>query len=162
MITQILVLTILCLGFYFYIKIANQNKSTEINGFFLGGRNVSNSLFEHATWGTSFALNNGIYWGIYFGYTAGLSSLWINCTWALGFLGVSYLIPKLINPTSKYTIHGYLGSIYGKNTRIIASIATATALILNMGSEIVFASLFLYEKVWESIPIVLLLNQAIW
>jgi hypothetical protein len=143
MIIQLLVIAILCLGFFIYIKIANQNKSDKINGFFLGGRNINNSLFQHATWGTSFALNNGIYWGIYFGYTAGISALWINCSWALGFFALSYLIKKLVVPTSKFTIHGYLGSIYGGKTRIIASIATATALVLNLGSEIVFASLFL-------------------
>jgi hypothetical protein len=143
MVAKVIILVILFMGFYVYIRIANKNRTEEIVGYFLGGRNIGQSLFEHTTWGTSFAFNNGIYWGLYLGYTLGLSALWINASWALGFFLLAAIIPRLIKPTGNWTIHGYLGSIYGHHTRVIASVASITAMIFNLGSEVVFASIFI-------------------
>jgi hypothetical protein len=140
---RVLILLVIGLGFANYIRIANQNKSEKIDGFFLGGRNISSSLFENATWGTSFAFNNGIYWGIFFGYTAGLSALWINGAWALGFVALSLLIPKLLEPTERFTLHGFLGDRYSGHARVMASIASSTVMLFNIGAEIVFAAFFL-------------------
>jgi Na+/proline symporter len=131
------------LGFAWYISIANRNKASTIEQFFLGGRNISGSLFQNATWGTSFAFNNGIYWGISFGYLVGLNALWINGSWAAGFIGLSLLLPRLVGPTERFTLHGFLGERFGPKARIMASVASSTVMIFNIGAEIFFASIFI-------------------
>jgi Na+/proline symporter len=137
------VICFLVAGFAWYITIANRNRASTIEEFFLGGRNISGSLFQNATWGTSFAFNNGIYWGIFFGYAAGLNALWVNGSWALGFVGLSFLLPRLVAPTERFTLHGFLGDKFGPRVRIMASIASSTVMIFNIGAEIVFASIFI-------------------
>jgi Na+/proline symporter len=135
-------LAVIFLGFWFFIKVAyrGQAGSSRIENFFLAGRNIGIPLFEHTTWGTGFALGNGIFYFIWLGYTWGLSAIWVQVPYCLGFVGLAVILPKIVVQTEKYTLHGFLGSFFGRKTRFMASVASMTGFLLNIGFEIVFAA----------------------
>jgi Na+/proline symporter len=140
--SSLIILLILCMGFGYYIFIAQKRKSSRVEKFFVGGRNIGFPLFTQTTWGSSFAFGNSIFYAIWLGYALGLSALWFQALWALGMFIYGLLLPRLVLHTQNYTLHGFLGSHYGNSSRIVASLISTIGLIILLGFEISFAAQF--------------------
>lgn len=137
--SSLLVLLVSGLGFFFYIVLAQRRKSSRIEDFFVGGRNIGAPLFTQTTWGSSFAFGNSIFYAVWLGYTMGLSALWVQTLWAGGMVCYALLLPRLISYTQEYTLHGFLGSQYGRWARFTASIISILGLTIGLGFEVTFA-----------------------
>lgn len=139
------ILLTVTIGFFIYIKIAFRAQTGKIEKFFLAGRNIGQSLFINASWGTNFAFANSIFYAFWLTYTIGLVALWVQTLWAVGICLYALILPKLIRHTEHYTLHGYLGSLFGSKTRVMASIVSMTGLLICLGFEISFVSMFLAQ-----------------
>lgn len=138
--TALLILFVTGLGFAYYIFIAQKRKSSRVDEFFVAGRNIGLPLFTQTTWGSSFAFGNSIFYAIWLGYTIGLSALWIQALWAVGMICYALLLPRLIKFTENYTLHGFLGSLYGPWCRITASLVSVIGLLILLGFEVSFVA----------------------
>ncbi len=157
-------LGIVVLGFLFFIRVAWKGRegSSRIEKFFVGGRNIGVPLYKHATWGTSFAFGNGIFYFVWLGYTMGLFAIWTQVPWCLGFLGLAWILPKIIPETERYTLHGFLGSLFGDKTRRMASIASLIGFLLNLGFEISFGAIVLSALLgMQKLEVIIVLVTAI-
>jgi len=108
----------------------------------MAGRNIGVNLFTKATWATSHGYGNSIFYAIWLGYTIGLAGIWIQMFWCLGICLYALIVGKLIHHTENYTLHGFLGSLFGMKTRYIASAVSLIGLFVCIGFEISFASGF--------------------
>ncbi|MDQ2977106.1 MAG: hypothetical protein M3R69_17055 [Acidobacteriota bacterium] len=133
--TALLVLCVTGLGFGYYVVIAQKRKSSRVEEFFVAGRNIGYALFTQTTWGSSFAFGNSIFYAVWLGYSIGLSALWIQGLWAIGMICYALLLPRLIVFTEHHTLHGFLGSIYGRWCRIVASLVSVIGLLILLGFE---------------------------
>jgi len=136
----LIVLAVVAVGFYLFIRIAKRRQSSRVEEFFVGGRNIGAPLFAHTTWGSSFAFGNSIFYGAWLGYSQGLSGLWLQALWAVGMTMYALLLPRLIVYTQHHTLHGFLGALYGPASRIAASVVSVFGLLILLGFEISFAS----------------------
>ncbi|HVU95542.1 MAG TPA: hypothetical protein VHE34_09970 [Puia sp.] len=139
--TATILLTTL-VGLAIYIIIAQKQKNDKIEKFFLAGRNIGSNLFGHTTWATSNGSANGIWYAIWLGYTIGLAGIWLQAFWIIGIILYSYLIPKIVPHSDKYTLHGFLGANFGTGARLIASFVSLTGLFVCIGFEISYVSGF--------------------
>jgi sodium/proline symporter len=140
--TTISILATTLVGLAIYIIIAQRQKNDRIEKFFLAGRNIGINLFEHTTWATSNGSANGIWYAIWLGYTIGLAGIWLQSFWVIGIFLYSYLIPKIVPHSEKYTLHGFLGAYFGKGARLVASFVSLTGLFVCLGFEISYVSGF--------------------
>jgi Na+/proline symporter len=138
--TSLLVLFVTGLGFAYYIFLAQKQKSSRVEEFFVAGRNIGSALFTQTTWGSSFAFGNSIFYAVWLGYTIGLSAFWIQALWAIGMICYALLLPRLIVFTENYTLHGFLGSLYGPWCRITASLVSVIGLLILLGFEVSFVA----------------------
>jgi len=106
-----------------------RSKSWRISTFFLAGRNIGAPLTEHVYWGTSFSLANGLYYFSFLGYYYGLSAIWFQLPWAASVWFLAWQLPQIIKETGRFTIHGFLGDLYGQRIRTLASIVTLTGFL---------------------------------
>lgn len=136
----LLVLAVTALGFAWYFKIAQKQQSSKVDRFFQAGRNIGIPLFTQTTWGSSFAFGNSIFYGLWLGYSMGLSALWLQVLWAVGMAVYAWILPRLIPYTENHTLHGFLGSQYGNRCRVVASVVSVTGLIILLGFELSFAA----------------------
>lgn len=127
-------------GFAYYILLAQKRKSSRVDEFFVAGRNIGLPLFTQTTWGSSFAFGNSIFYAVWLGYTIGLSALWIQAVWAIGMVCYALLLPRLIGFTENYTLHGFLGSLYGPWCRVTASLVSVLGLLILLGFEVSFVA----------------------
>jgi hypothetical protein len=139
-VTPFIVLLIVSAGFSYYIRIAAKARSWRVEDFFQAGRNIGISLFTETTWGSNFAFGNSIFYAAWLGYTMGLSALWVQLLWGVGMTAYALLLPRLIAFTENHTLHGFLGWIYGPESRITASIVSVIGLLICFGFEMTFAA----------------------
>ena len=135
-----IILTICAVGFGWYMSVARKRKSSKVEEFFVAGRNIGVPLFAQTSWGSSFAFGNSIFYAAWLGYTMGLSALWLQGLWAIGMCCYALLLPRLIPFTGNYTLHGFLGSQYGRWCRWIASVVSVIGLTILLGFEVSFAA----------------------
>lgn len=140
LLTPLIILFVTGLGFAYYIKVALKRKSSRVGEFFVAGRNIGIPLFTQTTWGSSFAFGNSIFYGVWLGYTIGLSAIWLQALWAVGMICYALLLPRLIPHTENYTLHGFLGSHYGSACRVTASLVSVIGLIILLGFEVSFVA----------------------
>ena len=143
----LIVLSITALGFAYFIRLAQERKSSRVEEFFVAGRNIGAPLFTQTTWGTSFAFGNSIFYAVWLGYSVGLSALWIQALWAVGMGFYAFILPKLIVFTENYTLHGFLGSLYGGWCRVVASIVSVIGLIICLGFEVSFSAQYFAQVI---------------
>jgi len=102
----------------------SRKHSFGISGFFLGGRNIGAALTEHTTWGTNFALANGIFYFAVLAFYVGPSIFWIQIPWSISIFILASLLPLIIKATYLHTIHGFIGQMFGIKARVTASFVT--------------------------------------
>jgi Na+/proline symporter len=115
-------------GFAFVIYVAwrQREASWKINTFFLGGRNIGAPLSAQTYWGSSFSFANGIIYFAVLAYFYGLSVIWFQVLWVIGIWVLAWRLPQLLEITDRYTLHGFLGSLFGPSARKMASLVTIT------------------------------------
>lgn len=121
--------------------------SWSLSTFFMGGRNIGAPLTAHAFWGTSFSFANGIYYFVALGFFKGMVVVWFQIPWIAAILFLAWKLPLLAQITDRYTLHGFLGSQFGRKAAVTASIVTIAAFMgmiafeINVSSEIIARSL---------------------
>lgn len=143
------VFAIIAIAFLVFFAIAwrDRKKSWRLATFFMGGRNIGAPLTEQTFWGTSFSFANGLYYFAALAYFKGLAVVWLQIPWIIAILFLAWQLPLLIRITERYTLHGFLGSLYGRRTAVVASIVTTVGFLatiafeINVSSEIIAKAL---------------------
>ncbi len=141
-ITSIIILLIIFIGFGYYYIIVQRNKTDEIGKFFIAGGLISAKTVTNVTWSTSIGLGTSMFVAIYGGYQWGLATIWLDATWAAGMWLYAWLLPSIVQHTEKFTLHGYMGSVFGDKTRYLAGFVSLTGLLFSTGFELSFAGNF--------------------
>ncbi len=135
---KLVILFVICIGMIVYYKRALNRQVDKIDDFFLAGRNIGRQLFTVSTWGNSLGFGNSMFVAIWAGYKWGLSGIWVQGIWAAGMILYGYIIPHIIKFTGKYTLHGYLGSTYGRGVKNLTAFISLVGLIICIGFEITY------------------------
>ncbi len=135
---QTIVALVLAIGIFYFIKLAasTREKTWTIDKFFLAGRNLGSELSENAIWGSSFSFANGIYYFAVLGYLKGPAVFIFQIPWSLAIIVIAWLLPRFMSEAKEYTFHGFLGSVYGRRARLIATCATVCAFLGIVAFEI--------------------------
>ncbi len=141
-IASIIILLFIFVGFGCYYVIVNRNKTDEIARFFVAGGLIPAQTVTNVTWSTSIGLGTSMFVAIYGGYQWGLATIWLDFTWALGMWGYAWLLPSIVPHTEKFTLHGYMGSVFGDKTRYLAGFVSLVGLLFASGFELSFAGQF--------------------
>jgi hypothetical protein len=128
------------LAFVLAVAWSQREASWRINTFFVGGRNIGAPLAAQTFWGSSFSFANGIIYFAALGYAFGLSVIWFQIPWVAGISILAWRLPQLIKITQTYTLHGFLGSLYGPKVRLIASVVTIVGFMGIFAYEIAIAT----------------------
>nr|VFK65270.1 MAG: Na+/proline symporter [Candidatus Kentron sp. UNK]VFK71399.1 MAG: Na+/proline symporter [Candidatus Kentron sp. UNK] len=104
-------------------------ESWKISTFFLAGRNIGAPTTKHVYWGTSFSLVNGLFYFSVLGYHYGLAAIWFQIPWIAGIGILAWHLPQVMKETNRFTIHGFLGDLYGEKIRTLASWVTLTGFL---------------------------------
>jgi len=129
-------------GFAFVIYVAWRQRETswKISTFFLGGRNIGGPLSAQTYWGSSFSFANGIIYFAVLAYFYGLNVIWFQVPWVIGIWILAWRLPQLIKITDRYTLHGFLGSLFGPPARKMASVVTITGFMGFFAYEIAIST----------------------
>jgi hypothetical protein len=139
---SIIILLIIFIGFfYYYIKLQSK-KTDEVGKFFIAEGALPDQRVTDVTWSTSIGFGTSMFVAIYGGYQWGLATIWLEVTWALGTCGYALLLPSIVQYTKKFTLHGYLGSLFGDYTRYLAGFVSLIGLLFATGFELSFAGGF--------------------
>jgi hypothetical protein len=130
--------------------------STELNTlqtqtfgtFFLGGKKVGGELTGNTNWSLCFAFANAIWYFAYLGYTYGIWAFLLQVPWTAAVFGLALLFENYLKASSNGTVHGFIGSLYGSKTAVLAAVVTCTGYTLNCGFEI-FYSIYLLCVVFD-------------
>lgn len=156
----ILILSALfCLVYYFWVAYKERHLAQTPVGFFQSGRNTGFTRLSGTYIATSLALANAIFYFLWLGYNVGLSGLWIQLAWCLGFGILWYYLPILLRETNANTLHGYLEKKYGKVTAKIAATISFVGIGLNFGYEVLVGST-IFSAGWPEINMIILVAAA--
>nr|VFJ87343.1 MAG: hypothetical protein BECKLFY1418A_GA0070994_100174 [Candidatus Kentron sp. LFY] len=109
--------------------IANYKRT--IPGYFWGNKEIDHKVGAHLLWSGSLSLN-GLFYHTWLGYQVGIYSLVIQLIWISGFfLMLPFLSKgKLRELAMTDTLHGNIGSKYGRNVQVIAALASIFTFVM--------------------------------
>jgi hypothetical protein len=111
--------------------------------FFLGGKKVGGELTGNTNWSLCFAFANAIWYFAYLGYTYGIWAFLLQVPWTLAIFVLALLFERYLTASKTGTVHGFIGSLYGPRTAILAAIVTCSGYALNCGFEVFYSAYLL-------------------
>lgn len=117
----------------------NTLQTQTFGSFFLGGKKVGGELTGNINWSLCFAFANAIWYFAYLGYTYGVWAFLLQVPWTAAILVLALLFENYLRASVNGTVHGFIGSLYGPKTAILAAAVTCAGYTLNCGFEIFYS-----------------------
>jgi Na+/proline symporter len=134
-------------AWFFRKSMQMRSESWTYSNFYMGTRNIGAPLTGQIFWGTSFSFANGIFYFSTLAYYKGLAVIWFQIPWMASIWFLAWRLPELIKITEKFTLHGFLGDVFGRKAAVAAAWTTVIGFLgmiafeINVSSELISRAL---------------------